>query len=138
MTRLLRRTAILTGLFVAATASGAYAQTSEPSGSALYLLYCASCHGPQAKGDGPVAANMTTKPADLTTISKRNGGKFPSDTVYRNIDGRAAMKNHGSSMPVWGDAFLRQKGQNTAAGGPDIVKSRIDALVKYIESIQQK
>ena len=108
---------------------------AAPSGSGLFLNYCASCHGPQAKGDGPVAAAMQKKPADLTGIAKRNGGKFPTEIVSRTIDGKNPVMGHGGQgMPVWSDALKRAPGGT----GPDAVKTKIDALVQYIESIQQK
>ena len=49
---------------------------------------CASCHGREGKGTGPMAKFLTMKPADLTKLSKRNGGTFPFWQVYRTIDGR--------------------------------------------------
>ena len=108
--------------------------STSPSGSGLYVNYCGSCHGPQAKGDGPMASVLRIKPADLTTIAKRNGGKFPSDTVFRSVDGRNPVMGHGGNMPVWGDAFLRAQGGTS----PDVVRARIDALVRYLETIQQR
>ncbi len=35
-------------------------------GQALYQVNCELCHGKQGKGDGPVAAKLVRKPADLT------------------------------------------------------------------------
>lgn len=108
--------------------------SASPSGSALFVNYCGSCHGPQAKGDGPMATYLKIRPADLTTIAKRNGGKFPSDVVFRSIDGRNPVMGHGGqNMPVWGNAFLRAEGAT-----PEVVRARIDALVRYLETIQQK
>ena len=43
------------------------------SGPLQFREYCASCHGMDAKGDGPVAASLKKKPADLTMLSKNNG-----------------------------------------------------------------
>jgi mono/diheme cytochrome c family protein len=40
-------------------------------GPALYKAYCAVCHGPEAKGDGPMAATLKVHPPDLTRISTR-------------------------------------------------------------------
>ena len=115
----------------------AFAGQASPaaSGSGLFINYCASCHGPQAKGNGPMAEVLKIKPADLTTIAKRNGGKFPSDIVFRAIDGRNPVKGHGGQdMPVWGNTFLRVEGGAT----PEVIRARIDSLVLYLESIQQK
>lgn len=77
--------AIIANIAVLSLSATAFAgqAPAAPSGSGLFLNYCASCHGPQAKGDGPVAAAMQKKPADLTGIAKRNGGKFPTEIVSR-------------------------------------------------------
>jgi mono/diheme cytochrome c family protein len=116
------------------TAFAGQASTAA-SGSGLFVNYCASCHGPQAKGNGPMADVLKTKPADLTTIAKRNGGKFPSDIVFRTIDGRNPVRGHGGQdMPVWGNTFLRVEGGAT----PEVIRARIESLVLYLESIQQK
>ncbi len=36
-------------------------------GSHLFAEHCASCHGPQGKGNGPLADTLSTKPTDLLT-----------------------------------------------------------------------
>jgi len=104
------------------------------SGSALFRSYCASCHGAEAKGDGPLSANLRVAPADLTLIAKRNHDKFDAEKVHRAIDGRSPKEIHGGSdMPVWGDAF-----KGAADGYSEAkVKERIDALVDYIATLQQ-
>ncbi len=102
-------------------------------GSELFRTYCASCHGTAARGDGPLASAMSRKPADLTEIAKRNGGQFPSEMVFRTIDGKRPVRGHGGAdMPVWGDAFARSRD----GGDPATVKRMIDSLVDYLESIQ--
>ena len=46
---------------------------------------------------------LRVAPTDPTTLSRQNGGVFPFDRVYSVIDGRQAVKGHGSrDMPVWG------------------------------------
>ena len=130
-----RLTAGLVVLCSSGTAFAGQGSTPTATGQALYVNYCASCHGGQAKGDGPMAAVLTKKPSDLTTIAKRSGGKFPSDVVFRTIDGRTPVMGHGGQgMPIWGDAFQRAQGGAT----PEAARARIDALVSYLESIQQK
>ena len=105
------------------------------TGSELFRTYCASCHGTAARGDGPLAASMTRKPADLTEIAKRNGGLFPTELVFRTIDGKKPVRGHGGpDMPVWGDAFARSRD-----GGDDArVKSMIQSLVDFLESVQTR
>ncbi|HSJ39706.1 MAG TPA: hypothetical protein VK955_01465, partial [Xanthobacteraceae bacterium] len=78
------------------------------TGGEVFHTYCASCHGTSARGDGPLASSMIRKPANLVEIAKRNGGVFPSDLVFRTIEGRQPIKGHGGpDMPVWGDAFSK-------------------------------
>ena len=102
-------------------------------GAEVFRTYCASCHGTSARGDGPLAASMRKRPANLTEIAKRNGGEFPSDMVFRTIDGRQPVRGHGGpDMPVWGDAFERSR----EAGDQARVKSVIQSLVDYLASIQ--
>jgi mono/diheme cytochrome c family protein len=108
---------------------------SGTSGDALFKTYCGSCHGKSAKGDGPLADSLRVRPADLTLIAKRNGGKFDPDKVYRIIDGREGVKFHGGTdMPVWGDAFKR----SVEGSSEKAVKARIEAIVDYLKSVQVK
>ena len=105
------------------------------AGGELYRTYCASCHGTAARGDGPLASNMIRKPANLTEIAKRNGGLYPSELVFRTIDGKKPVRGHGGpDMPVWGDAFARSRD----GGDPETVKRIIQSLVDYLESIQAR
>jgi mono/diheme cytochrome c family protein len=105
------------------------------AGSQLFRTYCASCHGADARGSGPVAQQLRRMPPDLTTFTMRNGGMFPSERVRRIIDGRDVASHGEREMPVWGDAFRR-----TRAGGlsEDALAARIDAIVRYLEAIQQR
>ena len=103
----------------------------DPKG--MFREYCASCHGLEGKGNGPAAAALKTVPADLTRISARNDGKFPTNKVRRYIEGLDEIPAHGSrDMPVWGPV-LRSLG-----GGQSEMQLRIENLTKYLESIQQK
>jgi mono/diheme cytochrome c family protein len=97
-----------------------------------FTAYCAVCHGLDAKGDGPAAPAMKVPVSDLTTIAKRNKGKFDEIAVQLIIKGagKTSTPAHGvENMPIWGDVF---SGENTSA-----TTLRIRNLVKYLESIQQ-
>jgi mono/diheme cytochrome c family protein len=120
---------------VASAQQTAEAVLAGTSGDQLFTTYCASCHGKSAKGDGPLAESLRTRPADLTLLAKRNGDKFDADKVHRIIDGRQPVKGHGGQdMPIWGDAFRRSaEGYSEKA-----VKDRIQAIVAYLKSIQAK
>jgi mono/diheme cytochrome c family protein len=96
-----------------------------------FKAYCTSCHGLQAKGDGPAAMALKKAPADLTTIAKRNGGKFSAADVENVIMGTSVMAAHGSrDMPIWGPVF------QTLAPDNSVMKLRVANLVGYIKSIQ--
>jgi mono/diheme cytochrome c family protein len=104
-------------------------------GSTVFRTYCASCHGESAQGDGPLAGALRRRPPDLTGIAARHDGVFPTEKVYRIIDGRERVPGHGGpDMPVWGDAFLRSSESATK----ETVSSRIRRLVEYLDSIQRR
>jgi mono/diheme cytochrome c family protein len=123
---------LVPGLVTTATAQE-YHQAN--TGAEIYRTYCASCHGTAARGDGPLASSMKKKPADLTEIAKRNGGLFPSEMVFRSIDGQQPVRGHGGpDMPVWGDVFMRSRD----AGDAERVKAVIQSLVEFLDSIQSR
>ncbi len=116
---------------VTTAAAQVYEQTTP--GSEVFRTYCASCHGTSARGDGPLAGSMLKKPANLTEIAKRNGGEFPSEMVFKVIDGRQPVKSHGGpDMPVWGDVFMKSRDVGDAAR----VKVVIQSLVDFLGGIQ--
>ena len=102
------------------------------TGADSFKSYCASCHGLSAKGNGPIASRLRVDPPDLTTLARRNDGRFPSDRVRGFIDGSGReLQAHGpSDMPVWGPIFRAFDPLDAR------VRQRIDNLVKYLESIQ--
>lgn len=109
------------------------------AGAQDFQSYCATCHGIEAKDDGPAAAILTVKPPDLTLLSKRNGGTFPFEQTYEQIDGSkmATVKGHGTSeRPIWGDVFRGERGN--AAQWLAGTQGRILSLVHYLESIQEE
>jgi len=107
-------------------------QTSAASGKEMFNSYCASCHGADAKGDGPAAAALKSKPADLTALAKNNNGKFPTDRVMSILRGQATVTAHGNlDMPVWGPVFWRM-----SQGHPAELQQRVTNLTRYIESLQ--
>ena len=99
-----------------------------------FEAYCAVCHGSDAKGNGPAAPAMKVPPADLTALAAKNNGKFEAVAVSRvitGVDRTASTPAHGvEAMPIWGDVF---RGED-----PGKRTLRVNNLVTYIESIQQK
>jgi mono/diheme cytochrome c family protein len=93
-------------------------------GKEWFTMYCAPCHGDDAKGHGPAARGLKEPPADLTTLAKRNKGKFPADYVKRVLTHGITVPAHGpSDMPVWGPTFTDINARN---------------LIQYLESVQEK
>jgi mono/diheme cytochrome c family protein len=108
--------------------------TSATSGKEMYLAYCAACHGKEGKGDGPVASQLKVPPGDLTSLSRRNRGKFPSVQVVSAITGRAGVPAHGSEeMPVWGRIFMAMGHQHESEA-----RLRVANVADYVKSLQQK
>jgi mono/diheme cytochrome c family protein len=105
------------------------------SGAYAFRTYCASCHGPDGRGDGPLTDSLRFHPPDLTLIAKRHGGEFPTEKVIRIVDGRNPVKGHGGpDMPVWGDAF-----RNADTGYDDAAaRAKIRTVVDYVKTIQAK
>jgi mono/diheme cytochrome c family protein len=109
-------------------------------GRADFVAYCAACHGVSGKGDGTVAEFLTITAADLTQLRKMNAGSFPRERIHDVIDGRAEVKIHGArDMSVWGDWFKFEADASVAGKGAteEVVLERINALVNYIETIQE-
>jgi mono/diheme cytochrome c family protein len=124
---------LVAGASVVAAAAAQETGAAAVAGAATFKTYCSSCHGKEGKGDGPIADSLRYAPPDLTSIAKRNKGKFPADKVFRMIDGREPVKGHGGTdMPVWGDAFLATHDGYDAAK----VQAKITDLVAFLESIQ--
>jgi mono/diheme cytochrome c family protein len=104
------------------------------SGAQLFRIHCATCHGSNAHGDGPLARRLRRAPPDLTSYTERNNGVFPSERLYRIIDGRDVLSHGDREMPVWGDAFRAEPDGLTA----DEAKARIDAILGYLRAIQRR
>jgi mono/diheme cytochrome c family protein len=104
------------------------------AGRSIYVRYCAGCHGPTLKGDGPVAPGLVKKPGDLTTIAVRNGFAFPFDKVAAIIDGRKSKDTHeAKDMPVWGEVFAV-----TALDDTPTAERAVSRLTHYVWSKQAK
>lgn len=140
---------IITGL------AGGFAAAAQAEdfdiGKSEFQASCASCHGADARGKGPVSGQLKTAPADLTMLAKNNNGVFPTNTIYEVIDGMKTIPAHGTrEMPIWGERFnpiinlphyvdpsYWQK------AGPEqspevVVRKRILSVVDYLGRIQQQ
>lgn len=132
--------ATVAGMATLALVGCTEATTPRPeAGRALYQDFCAACHGPGGKGDGPLAGNWKTPPADLTGISRRNGGTFPLAQVMSQIDGYTRRNDHGSAMPEMGQVF--QDGPLVMVDTGDGIETPVPVplleLAEYLRSIQE-
>jgi hypothetical protein len=114
------------------------------SGKTEFQSSCASCHGIDAKGNGPLSKELKTHPTDLTVLTKKHSGVFPFNYIYKVIDGRNEIRGHGSrEMPVWGYRFrpLPNFADDyilSPSLSPElIVDSRIRAVIDYLNRIQK-
>jgi mono/diheme cytochrome c family protein len=133
----------VTVLLVAALSVAAQAERSDPfaptgavGGRIIFRTICATCHGRNARGSGPIADALKVPPADLTRIAERRGGTFPADWVAARIDGRDYIEVHGpSEMPVWGEGLAY------AVADRELREARIERaiamLVEYLATIQR-
>ena len=110
------------------------------SGEHDFNMYCASCHGEDARGNGPKAFSLALRPPNLTTLTQRYG-EFPHDRLVRMIDGRDPISGHGErEMPVWGVWFKAESAQELggAKGDEASVQRRVDNLIDDIAGLQAK
>lgn len=129
--------AILLLLGLAGQAQAQSEPTPVEAGHDVYMVFCQTCHGAQAQGGGPLAEIMTREPPDLTGLSARNGGRFPTERVARQIDGRDPLLGHGGEMPVFGPVFDTGFAALATPSGQPILTSRtITELIRWLESIQ--
>lgn len=137
---------VTTILLLAPVEAGAQSSMASPSpeGRSDFAALCAPCHGEEGKGDGPAAAGLAHKPADLTHIAKNHGGAFPDSLIFETIEGLNMPSSHGTrEMPVWGDVFVGEAVGNSvslaeAKKAGEEARKRIEALVLYLKTIQAK
>jgi len=131
------QTGLIAGCLLAGLAGvGRAGERPEPDaagkGKVIYQRYCASCHGSEARGNGPLAADLRVRPTNLTRLAEKNNGRFPFDVVARSIDGRQTTRGHGTpDMPVWGEIFPRTAGTESPS-----TSSAVGRITHYLWSIQ--
>lgn len=136
-TRFLLRSVLVGALATAGLATGGLA---DEAGKTEYMNSCASCHGVDGKGKGPVTSSLNFVAPSLTGLSAANDGEFPMLKVIQIIDGRTGVRGHGTldGMPVWGAVYKAPlAGETGVYGAEAIVRGRILSLAYYLESIQE-
>lgn len=140
---MLERIPMLVMFWLALTFVLAFAQNTDQlpppvrpvEGANIYQDYCASCHGPDGRGNGPVSQSLRQAVPDLTRLSSRNGGKFPANHVRSKLmfGGDQPLPARGSkAMPIWGPIFHQIEFDQ------DLGNVRLENVTRYVESIQRK
>jgi mono/diheme cytochrome c family protein len=91
----------------------------ESQGRHLFLHYCATCHGDEARGDGQNASNLNPPPLDLTISTRTHDAALLRKVI---AEGSAAVGRSPLSPP-WGRSLSRQE---------------IEYLVTYCQSLSRK
>lgn len=114
------------------TTQEAISRDAIAKGRVTYQRYCVSCHGREARGDGPLAKELRVPVPDLTTLAARAQGTYPRERVIRIVSRGNEVRGHGTAdMPAWGPAFNRTDGIEAA------VDEAIRNLAQYLESAQR-
>lgn len=91
----------------------------ESQGRRLFVHYCATCHGDEARGDGQNASNLTPAPPDMTASKTLQDPAL----IRRVIAEGSAAVGRSPLSPPWGRSLSQQQ---------------IDYLVAYCQSIGRK
>ncbi len=121
-------------VFVSQPALSANDEVAE--GHRYFIQYCASCHGQDGLGDGPVAKSLSRPPANLRMLGDKYGMPLPAHRIAELIDGRDSARAHGShAMPVWGEK-LYEMGQGER--GEYGIGEVIGKIIAYLDTIQDR
>lgn len=129
---------VVAGGVVVACAPGTGFGPGVASGQSLYRDYCAACHGPAGRGDGPAAASLRPAPSDLGVLARGNGGVFPMVAVMGKVYGYSAGEGGGGGpMPEFGpllegDTVLVETDPGVMTPTPE----RLVRLAEYVRSLQ--
>ena len=126
-------------VLVFAVAGAASAQEIDvQAGKDLFVTYCWQCHGMNAKGLGPMAEMLAIDTPDLTELSKRNQGEFPTEAVATQIDGQSPLLAHGGEMPIFGPALEADQNVTLRLNNGQRLMTALPLanLIAYLESLQ--
>ncbi|MBW7056267.1 cytochrome c [Paracoccus bogoriensis] len=125
------------GLGLAALVAACAPEAGPGGARADFAAYCAACHGNDGRGGGPLAEGMEPVPADVTLITRRNGGVFPKAQVMGHIAGYT-MGRSESPMPQFSDLLEGPQVMFDDGSGQTVpTPARLVALADYVQSLQR-
>lgn len=129
--------------FAASSASGtdedfdSDLEMARGRGALLFQIHCATCHGLEGEGEGPLAKDLRIAPPQLTELvelDESGSPGFPAARLEAVIDGREEVRAHGSrEMPIWGLTF-QEPGRD--GDQEKTVRRKIGDLLEYLRTIQ--
>jgi mono/diheme cytochrome c family protein len=100
------------------------------------MQYCASCHGKEGRGNGPVSPYLKIKVPDLTVLQKNNKGIYPMGKIMSAIDGSRVVRAHGDrEMPVWGEIFRKEAEAAKYTELTSLLKTKM--IAEYLATLQR-
>ncbi len=75
------------------------------AGKTIYEANCSSCHGTGGQGDGPAAASLNPKPANLVEVMGEDSEAF----IFYRISEGGQMAPYNSSMPPFKGALSEEE-----------------------------
>lgn len=110
---------------------------AQSAGEALFVENCVACHGTAGRGDGPLAAGLATKPANLTEIAARRNGVWPMLEIMSVIDGYSRNTLPREDMPVFENLLDNEMIEfDTGNGANTLVPAKLIAIVEFLLSLQ--
>lgn len=108
-----------------------------PTGAEDFASFCSACHGAGGRGDGDLAGTLDRRPADLTGLSRRNGGVLPGTRVMAKIWGYTGGRQGTAVMPNFGP--LLESDLMPYDGGDGIktpTPARLVQIAEHLKGIQ--
>jgi mono/diheme cytochrome c family protein len=108
--------AVAVVLFAGAGRATAEQKATGSAGQLIYDRDCATCHGPDGRGDGETAAYLTPQPQDFTTgILQKRSDEFLAAVIAKG----GTAKGLAEAMP----------------GFPKLSKTEVRSVVAYIRQL---
>lgn len=100
-------------LAVSLTLGSAEEKGDAAKGKEVFQNTCASCHGPEGKGDGVAAAALDPKPRDLSDAAYVS--TLSNEHIYKVISEGGASVGLSPMMAAWGGVLSEQDIWNVIA-----------------------